>query len=205
MKNELREIQKKVRLAAQKKQAEEKQKKIEIKKKSEQHLIEEKKKLEEEINKKRIDYSLFFIIPLAILTLFFAIYTIFQIYEINNPTDESWQSPKINNEDIQKAQNELTNILMLISKRKKIENFIYYKIPDTWKKKIVNELCSDSPSWQIENVSLDKFKRGKNPILLCSLKNQKGEQVGLMLIKEDKTIYLYKIEQITGQVNNEKK
>lgn len=205
MKNEFREIQNKVRLAAQKKQAEEKQKKIEIKQQSEQHLIEEKKKLEEEINKKRIDYSLFFIIPLAILTLFFATYTVSQIYQINNPTDEAWQSPKINNEDIQKAQNELTNILMLISKRKKIENFIYYKIPDTWKKKIVNELCSDSPPWQIENISQDKFKKGKNPFLICSLKNPKNERLDLTLIKEDEQIYLYKIEQITGQVNNETK
>jgi hypothetical protein len=201
MSSEFREIQRKVREAARRREEDERRQKESIKQSSAQSLLDGKIQLQEEINRKRVDYTLYFILPAAAFSTIFAIYMIFQVLSLNAPGKIPWDKPRADSTDIPEVSKFISESLSLAKRGGKIDDRMPSDIPRPWREQITaNFSAAKDQNWQISKVTIDERKRGISAVFISEISGNSGMHFTLDIIRYEEKLYLLKASKIEGEI-----
>jgi len=160
---------------------------------------------QEEIKKKGPNYNVIFAIPLFIICFSLLSYVFVEIYRLYNSESDVFQRIQLKDVDIKNAENFLKEVFLKVKKHEKISGYLA-NIPETWKKRIEEELCKEKQRWKISSISQDKFKIGNVPLLICEVINENNNIVlRLFLLKESEKFLIFKVEKIKMEDKHEEK
>ncbi len=201
MSSEFREIQRKVRDAAKRREEDEKHQKEGIKKSSANALLGEKIQLQEEINRKRVDYTLYFIMPAAAFSVLFATYMILQVISLNSSGKTPWDKPRTDSTDIPEVSKFVSESLSVAKKGGKIDDRMPSDIPRPWREQIsANFSKAKDQNWRVSKVTIDERKRGISAVFVSEISGNSGMHFTLDIIRYGKKLYLLKASKIEGEI-----
>jgi hypothetical protein len=190
MSSELKEIQRKVREAAERNKILEQQQKEKIKKNSAESALEDKKKLDAALHKKSRNYATYFIVPIAILASICFGFMLWQCYAIYSPKEKTWEKPFTTPKDLASIKDFLTDSLQKAKSGKNIDNIIAPNIPQTWKTAIIENFhATKNDAWLVTTVSVDEFKKGSQALFHSTQTNSK-QHFKLSIIKDGDRFFL---------------
>lgn len=192
----IKEINKFVQDAAEKKKKQEEERQKLEKSRFINTAIDDKKRLENIIKREKKDYLRILSFLLLIPILGFIAYSVYNLVGYFKYSDRNaWIIPKVHDEDYERAGDFVNSVLQKAKNRKNTDPCYKHGIPDNWKIKgdeIIQELLLN-PNIEVKKISLDEKKKGNQALLIAEYGNS-AMMAAFYLILDENKFYILKID-----------
>jgi hypothetical protein len=200
MESEIKQLNRKVRETAKRREEMDARKKEAMKTSSIDMALNEKMALQNELNKKPGDYTAYYILAVSLLCIIFIIFMTYQMAPLWSPDKNLWENPITTAEDRENLKIFITDCVANSKTPKKLK--IESDVPGPWLKNIFKTFrVFDNKNWRIAQISQDEFKKGANPLFEVILTNP-NQILKVLVIKKNEGFMILKCAPI-GENKNE--